>query len=236
MVKSIFFLNKVDSTQILAKSFIPFKKDLIIVAKSQEKGYGRFQRNWYSPEGGLYFSFLLNLEENFLYNSTIFDIVFHIVKSVVLSCEELFNLKEKLQIKWPNDIYYQDKKLCGILAEKENNFLIVGCGINVNEDCFPSFLEKAISLKMILRRTITTYERYLLLENIFYKSFFKKIEKEELVNFLKARNYLKNKKIRVALPNKEIIDICLDIADDYSLILSSGKKITTGEVVKVFYE
>uniref|UniRef100_A0A7V6CMQ9 Biotin--[acetyl-CoA-carboxylase] ligase n=1 Tax=candidate division WOR-3 bacterium TaxID=2052148 RepID=A0A7V6CMQ9_UNCW3 len=230
MVKSIFFFDKVNSTQILAKKFIPFKSNLVIVAKSQEKGYGRFQRAWYSPEGGLYFSYLLNFQEN------IFDIIFHIVKSIILEIEELFDLKEKLQIKWPNDIYYQDKKLCGILAEKEDNFLIVGCGINVNEDSFPSFLKSAISLKMILKRTITTNEKYLLLENILYKSLFKKIEKEELVNFLKARNYLKNKKIKITLKGKEIIDVCVDIAEDYSLILSSGKKISSGEVVKVFYE
>ncbi|MCS7250083.1 MAG: biotin--[acetyl-CoA-carboxylase] ligase [candidate division WOR-3 bacterium] len=232
-IKNILFFDKVESTQLLAKEFIFCKKDLLIVANEQEKGYGRYQRFWYSPIGGLYFSFLLNLEKEEIISP--FDIIFHIVKSVTISCEEVFILKEKLQIKWPNDIYYQDRKLCGILAEKFNSSLICGCGINLNNNEFPQEINNAISLKEILKREINSYEKFLLLENILQKINYQEIRKEDLLIFLKERNYLKNKKVKILLSyKKEITGICVDIDEDYSLLLEKGIKIFSGEVEKVY--
>lgn len=232
-IENIFFLDKVKSTQILAKEFISYKKNLVIVANEQERGYGRYQRFWYSPIGGLYFSFLLNLEDKEIFSP--FDIVFYIVKSVIIACEEIFNLKKELKIKWPNDIYYQDKKLCGILAEKYNSCLICGCGINLNNDKFPLEVTNAISLKEILKREINSYEKFLLLENILQKINCQEIKKGDLLNFLKERNYLKNKRVKILLSHKkEIIGICVDIDDDYSLLLEKGIKIFSGEVEKIY--
>ncbi|MEO0087956.1 MAG: biotin--[acetyl-CoA-carboxylase] ligase [candidate division WOR-3 bacterium] len=232
-IKDIFFFDKVISTQILAREFISYKRDLMIVANEQEGGYGRYQRPWYSPVGGLYFSLLLNLEDREIFS--LFDILFHILRSIVLACEETFSLKRKLQIKWPNDIYYEDRKLSGILAEKYNLSLICGCGMNLNNDKFPKELSNAISLKEILKREISSFEKFIFMENILKRLNYEKVNKRELLNFLKERNYLKDKKIKVLLPSKEeIIGVCEDIDDDYSLILEKGIKILSGEVEKIF--
>ncbi|MEO0096926.1 MAG: biotin--[acetyl-CoA-carboxylase] ligase [candidate division WOR-3 bacterium] len=232
-IKDIFFFDKVFSTQILAKEFIPYKRNLMIVANEQEGGYGRYQRHWYSPIGGLYFSLLLNLEDKELFS--LFDILFHILKSIILACEETFDLNEKLQIKWPNDIYYEDRKLSGILQEKYNLSLILGCGINLNNDKFPKEIKNAISLKEILKREISSNEKILFIENILQKINYEKIVKEELLNFLKERNYLKDKKVKIQLSQKkEIVSVCLDIDKDYSLVLEKGVKIFSGEVEKVY--
>ncbi len=232
-VKDVFYLDKITSTQILAKEFINYKRNLLIIANEQTGGYGRYQRNWYSPVGGLYFSFLLNLTEKEILS--IFDIIFFIIKNIVISCEEIFGLKRKLQIKWPNDIYYRDRKLSGILAEKYNLSLIFGCGINLNNDKFPKEITNAISLKEILKREISSYEKFLLTEIILEKINSEKIVKEELLNFLKERNYLKNKRVKILLsPQKEIVGTCLDIDEDYSLVLKEGIKIFSGEVEKVY--
>lgn len=232
-VKDIFYLDKISSTQILAKEFVNYKRNLLIIANEQIGGYGRYQRSWYSPVGGLYFSFLLNLSEKEILS--IFDIIFFIIKSIVISCEEIFGLKGKLQIKWPNDIYYQDRKLSGILAEKYNLSLIFGCGINLNNDKFPKEITNAISLKEILKREISSYEKFLVIESILQKINFQKIVKEELLNFLKERNYLKDKKVKILLSQKkEVVGICLDIDEDYSLVLEKGIKIFSGEVAKVY--
>ena len=62
------------------------------------------------------------------------------------------NTKEqKFKIKWPNDIYYNDKKICGILIENSISGSIIkssviGIGLNINQTKFPEYLPKAISL------------------------------------------------------------------------------------------
>ena len=66
-------------------------------------------------------------------------------------------LGEKLKIKWPNDIYYGDKKLGGILIENalqgsQIKNSVVGIGLNINQEVFPLELPGAVSLKQILHR------------------------------------------------------------------------------------
>lgn len=232
-IKDIFYFDKVTSTQILAKEFINHKRNLLIVANEQIGGYGRYQRAWYSPIGGLYFSLLINLEDKEIFS--LFDIVFFIIKNIVISLEDLFGLEKRFQIKWPNDIYYQDRKLAGILAEKYNLSLILGCGINLNNDKFPKEIINAISLKEILKREISSYEKSLIIENILKRINYERIDKEKLINFLKERNYLKNKRVKILLPQKrEVVGVCLDIDNDYSLILEKGIKVFSGEVEKVY--
>ena len=73
-----------------------------------------------------------------------------------------------LKIKWPNDIYYNDKKLGGILienlvqGEKIKNS-VVGIGLNINEGDFPDWVPNAISVKQILHGD---YDKHLLLSDI----------------------------------------------------------------------
>jgi BirA family biotin operon repressor/biotin-[acetyl-CoA-carboxylase] ligase len=66
-------------------------------------------------------------------------------------------LGEKVRIKWPNDIYYEDKKLGGILIENliqgdriKNS--VIGIGLNINQEFFPDAAANAISVKQILQK------------------------------------------------------------------------------------
>lgn len=105
---------------------------LTIHALNQTNGKGRFERKWYSEKGlDLTFSTLFLPKEKIKNLSVVSLYAGLAVYSVLIK-----QLDEKLNLKWPNDIYYKDKKLGGILCENicSNNrqVVIIGIGINVN--------------------------------------------------------------------------------------------------------
>jgi len=195
--KNIIYLKKVDSTNNFASNLIINKEEsqkslngTVVLAETQEKGKGRLERVWISPEGGLWFTIILKtrLEEKNLPEVTL--IAAYSI-AAVLDTE----YKIKAIIKWPNDIYYEKLKLGGILTEVEkinsDIYLIIGIGINANldtEDLAP-FGKKSVSIKTILGKDI---ERESFLSKILldferdykyysstkdFKALFKKIEK-----------------------------------------------------------
>lgn len=102
--------------------------ELAVIALSQTGGRGRLGRSFFSPGGGLYLSALLrNLPENFYEFITPAAAV-----AVAEALEECGS--ERASIKWVNDIYIREKKVCGILAETANTpdrAVIVGIGVNL---------------------------------------------------------------------------------------------------------
>ncbi|MDD4548155.1 MAG: biotin--[acetyl-CoA-carboxylase] ligase [Syntrophomonadaceae bacterium] len=128
-------LSKVDSTNQVCKQMIKNKQiseGAVIVAAEQLNGKGRLGRKWDSPSGGLWFSLLLSpaLPVSEL---PLLSLVFSIAVSHGLS---KFT-QVPCQIKWPNDVYLDGKKIAGILLELSGELdgienVIVGIGINVN--------------------------------------------------------------------------------------------------------
>jgi BirA family biotin operon repressor/biotin-[acetyl-CoA-carboxylase] ligase len=78
---------------------------------------------------------------------------------VALACSDFFNkYAGETKIKWPNDLYWKDRKAGGILIEnfikgKVWNFAIIGIGININQTLFPAQVANAVSLKQITGKT-----------------------------------------------------------------------------------
>ncbi len=125
---------KIDSTNNWAKSNIAHfnpKHFTIITAGEQTAGKGRQGRPWLSPpDVNLYVSYVL-----FVPNTR--DDINNIPQIIILATvQTLHKLGFKAQIKWPNDIVINGKKLGGTLCEtlpvKESTAVIVGLGINVN--------------------------------------------------------------------------------------------------------
>ncbi len=146
-------LYEVDSTnEFFKKNYKSFHDGAIVVAIKQTAGKGRLGRSWYSPEGGLWYSVLFKpkIHVNLHAYTKIFSIAI---------IEVLSKLRIKAYIKWPNDIYYNDKKLCGILAESISVndrvvAIVIGIGMNVNNDIPEDLKGTAIALKDILRKNI----------------------------------------------------------------------------------
>jgi len=119
----IIYIDRTDSTNEEAKRVPPIH-GLCIVAREQTGGRGRRGRRWLSErDKGLYASFVLRKPEK---NLGILSLAFGYSTFVTLS-----KLCEGFYLKWPNDVYFNGKKVAGILLELLKDRLIVGIGINL---------------------------------------------------------------------------------------------------------
>ncbi len=126
----------------------------IVITGEQTAGRGRVKRAWFSPKGSLALSIIL-------YPSTLYlpFLIMLASLAVVHSIEAITGLKS--QIKWPNDVLVNGKKVCGILIENEVRgnivgYAIIGIGINVNLKLsdFPEIPPTATSLSDELGREV----------------------------------------------------------------------------------
>lgn len=138
------------------------KEGTLVIAERQERGRGRLSRKWDSPFAkGLWFSLILRPDMP----ASRAGIVPYIASvSIARALEKNYDVKS--DIKWPNDLLVDRKKLCGILSEAEFEnarvkFLILGVGINVNQREYEwpaELMDKAISIRMITNKWIDRAE------------------------------------------------------------------------------
>ncbi len=161
--QNIAYFPKTDSTndQIrrLAEQGAP--DGTLAVADSQTAGKGRRGRGWSSKAGEHIFMSLLLRPDIQPLHASMLTLVMGL--SAARACGEILEeqgCEEQIQIKWPNDLVWKGRKLCGILTEismemESIRYLVVGIGINVNGTDFPPELkERAVSLCMILGRPL----------------------------------------------------------------------------------
>lgn len=123
-----------EAAQTSGKGFLSCHKD-VVWALSQTAGRGRLGRSFFSPESGVYFSLIFCPEKT----SEDFDPAIYTAVASVAVCRSLKKLYNKdSTIKWVNDVYVNEKKVCGILTEgkidTEKNIigaLVIGIGINI---------------------------------------------------------------------------------------------------------
>ncbi|WP_035274898.1 biotin--[acetyl-CoA-carboxylase] ligase [Desulfogranum japonicum] len=138
----------------------------LVISEKQTKGRGRMDRVWASAKGGLYFTLLLRpllpAVSGFLVN---------FITSVALTRAIREETGIEAQVKWPNDILVDEKKLSGMLSEMETrgemvSFICIGIGLNVNND--PQHREPgAVSLKKLLGHEVNRRQLLLrFLDNI----------------------------------------------------------------------
>ena len=162
-------LKEVDSTNTFLKNLAsnskPLPEGTVIMAEDQFAGRGQQQSKWHS-EPGKNLTFSILLKPSFLNVLQQFDLTRAISLGVYDALCPL--LGDELKIKWPNDIYYHNKKMGGMLIEnmvqgdKIKNS-IVGIGLNVNQDNFYDNAPNATSVKQILH---TDYDLKVLLADI----------------------------------------------------------------------
>lgn len=133
---AIVYRDSIGSTQALARTFADdgLQDGLVVVAESQSAGRGRLGRPWVSDRGGLWFTVALKPTA-----SPDFIQVFSYMAS--LSVRESIGplVGANAWLKWPNDVFVQAKKVCGVLAEiaatvDEIRYVLLGIGVNVNND------------------------------------------------------------------------------------------------------
>lgn len=147
------YLEEISSTNDLCKILGEDKnlKSALVKTDFQTRGRGTRERSWVMSKGkNLIFSIMIRPHMNF-------EMARGITMLMAISLVKVLNtFSHGFMIKWPNDIVYNGKKLAGILTEMglktdEIQYIVVGVGLNCNEEHFSKDLEKkAISLKNIL--------------------------------------------------------------------------------------
>ena len=147
--------DELKSTNVYLYDKISEKHDIsdtVVVAAHQTEGRGMDKNRWESEAGkNLLFSIALNV--NFLEASNQFKISQAVSVAIVDTLLQFID-NQNLSIKWPNDIYFGDKKLAGMLIQNtiEGRMMgvsIIGIGLNVNQLGFSEDIPNPISLKMI---------------------------------------------------------------------------------------
>lgn len=201
---------------------------LILIAEEQTEGRGRMNRKFYSPsDTGIYMSILLRPDchvTQALFITTMTAV------AVAETLDEIFDADTK--IKWVNDIYYDNKKICGILTEAAVNvetskldYAVVGIGINVKEpkDNFPDEI-KDIAGSMTgleLQKDINDNLRNRIVAKIVEKmyDYYKELNNHQFMGKYKEKSMLIGKDVYILTDeNKENLHVT-DIDDEAGLVV-----------------
>lgn len=147
-----------DSTNTQAKRLLNSGEangTMLITAEKQTAGRGRQGKTFYSPaQTGIYMSLVVHP------NTMLQNAVTATTAASVAVCRAIERLTDiRPQIKWVNDVYVNNKKICGILTEAVSDFelgivtsVIVGIGINIKTNDFPEDVDRAGSLNADIKR------------------------------------------------------------------------------------
>lgn len=226
--------DKVSSTNDIAKEFIEHEDSdgLVIIAKKQTKGRGRFNRKWFSlDDKGLYFSLIL--KRNFSFKKSILPFV---VGIAIVNTLHKIAPSIKPFIKWPNDIVVNGKKICGILIENFKNGCIVGIGFNLNNDVqnFPEEIRfKATSL---YNETKALYDKKNFLDILFFEleNILKLDYSEQIISAVRSNLLFLGENISIQIKDENINGKLLDINNDGLLLIEQSdgriKYIASGDI------
>lgn len=234
LVSTIIYLDEIPSTNEYAAN-LEDQDGVLVIAGYQSNGKGRLGRKWESDSGlNLTFSIKKRFEVPYSENHAITFFFSYFIYSALRNylMRRYSNINtEYLHVKWPNDIMYEDKKLCGLLIESKNSGkdYIIGAGININQNEFQKEL-KAVSLRNItgkpeklenvLKAVIGEFEDNI---ELLYKGEYVRIfELWKISNQIigKTCEFIDNNETR----KRGIIN---DLRSDGSIIIQSGNELNT---------
>lgn len=225
-----------DIKDVIKKSSSPVFS--VLTAEKQTSGRGRLGRSFLSPEGGLYFSvsYPLTGKES---NIPLLTLLAGLAVNEAIT--ELTGVKTL--IKWPNDIYLNNKKLCGILTELvsfRGLTAVVGIGINLTEADFPeeirdiatSFIREGIAppeKTALIKKITETLDRYVYEEYSLYNV------NNDITEKLRERSYSLGKTVSYRLAGESLTGVVTDIKSTGAAVITlpdgTEKEIFCGEII-----
>jgi len=223
----VHYLPETESTQNAAAEI--FRKTgrggILVATNFQKTGRGREGRSWISPKGqALLFSFVL------LPGQKEAEIYFVTITTALAVCDALRrHLGLFPEVKWPNDVLLNGKKVCGILTEltkthRGETGIIVGVGLNVNQRT-PAFSgikgEPATSLLIETNRIVPRLPLLGAVMRSFEDCYFlyQKGRKDEIVRRWKRDSCMVGQRVRLCAGNREVEGMVVDLADSGALVL-----------------
>lgn len=214
------------SSNVLAKELAlgGANEGTVIIVKSQTNGKGRLGRSFISSsENGLYMSIVLRPQ---ISPDKCVDITVMAASAVLEAIESTTNTNPK--IKWVNDIYINDKKVCGILTETTYNyesnrldFVICGIGVNIAppKDGFDEEI-KNIAGSIFENEAPQEYKSILCAKIIDYLlKYYNEIDKKTYLKTYKEKSNIIGKSVDVYKGNEIISGIAIDVNDRAELVV-----------------
>ena len=180
--RRLHYFAETESTNEVAKKLCGDGKGLgaFVVSDCQTAGKGRSGRTFCSPKGtGVYISIVYEISGN----EPNFDLLSSLAGLAVR--DTLFNFFDfDCKIKWPNDIYWKDRKICGMLIENDLSgqhlyCSVVGIGLNINQEIFRSDAPNPISLTQITGKTYDREDVLACFLRIFFNYYFLLLQEKE---------------------------------------------------------
>lgn len=230
-----FSYEEVPSTNDVAKELSGEKGDLLVLANSQSEGRGRKGRAFFSPKDtGLYLSLLIHPEIPFSKATYLTCIA---AESMVLSIQDTLGIETS--IKWVNDIFFEDKKIAGILTETFGSleeeypeYVVVGVGINIypfGED-LPTDIKKRAGFLVKNGQPVENLKNLLCIN--FVKHFYRFLSEIDKKTFLKGYREHSNligkyvKALNGEKSSKKEYALVTGIDDECSLLVTYDDKKT----------
>ena len=234
----IHYLDSCDSTQdvahALASSGAP--EGTVVVAEELRHGRGRMGRQWIASRGGLWLSIIL--KPRHLRNMHLLSLASSV--AVAKAIKSLLDIDAR--VKWPNDVLVSEKKVAGILIEgvleaDQIRHIVLGIGVNVNNDLPSHLLDTATTLKSVVGSDIP---RIPLLINIIknidavYAKLRQGEGKEVLDEWRKLSSTI-GRRVKVVTFDQEIEGLAEDIEDDGALRIRTKEngitRVYVGDVI-----
>ena len=227
------FYDELGSTNDEALKFCKTSEQKILVrAKTQTAGRGRRGRKWISSAGNLFFSLV------FEYDIKNLGLLVLISALSVVQTIEKIAPNTNIKLKWPNDVLLNGAKLSGILLEKgENNYMVVGIGINITsspKDADLLYKTTSLSEENITCSSDDFLEKFLVEFN-YNLGFIEKNKKNILRQEWLKRAAGLGKEIIIRQENTTLTGIFSGIDDDMSLLLKQEDKISKIMVGDLFF-
>lgn len=236
-------LQTVDSTNSYLKSMVDAPEWTCVTADRQTAGRGRRDRQWHSAPGeGLYLSILLRPSSAFK------DLGLLSLLAAIAVAETITELIGRsvtnVDIKWPNDVMVDERKISGILVESsgmangESLRVIVGIGVNLNQTQFPSPLNAtATSCRLLTGRMVDHDDFRDALLDCFWYWYQRWLSGESGViisRWCQFSTYASGRPVSIDLDGQTLNGITAGLDDHGALLLRTGdgdlRKIIAGEV------
>jgi len=222
LLDEVVFIDKTNSTMAIAEKKIRDQDCLgnfAVITAEQSRGKGRSTNIWHSPRGGLWLSLALYQLPERSTLTILVGIAIH--QSLLLLYPELSG---RVSIKWPNDIYIDDKKVAGILTTylSHQKYHIIGIGINTNFTDLPDEIRySATSLQLTLFQEVSNVELLKVLIDCLAKQLpdFIAHGLDPFLTYYSENSFLNNKSISIQTEFSTFSGICRGITKDGAILI-----------------
>ncbi|MDD4155045.1 MAG: biotin--[acetyl-CoA-carboxylase] ligase [Candidatus Cloacimonetes bacterium] len=225
LIPHTLYFKSIESTMSYSEQhLLNYDNHSLVITKIQTNGRGRKGNQWNSPNGGLWFN--LNLKHISSQKGFTLFLGYCITKAL----NKLLNTNN-FQIKWPNDIYLQNKKICGLICSQfpQYHTTLIGVGINTNIKNKKYFTN--LNANSILNITNIVLDNTLYLNKIL-DTIFSEINNFEsqgidyFLEYYQQYDFLKNKKINVINQNETYSGLYYGINQDGALMIITNNLIS----------